>query len=150
MSKVLKEFNTIMLGDYGNLILYTGVVGLALSNKIPTPNALLGTITLKNIKKEYDKGDISFFEFKERSEKTLNIYKNIWWGGVLATTFFVKGDVYQKAKVGGILIGIGIVASMFLPKVDLSANVIVDSPEEENEVNFNAIPNVRRKPQLIL
>ena len=110
--KIIKEFDTIMRGDYGNLILYSAVVGIGLSDKVPTPNALIGRFTLNKIKGEYDRGDISFFEFKERSDKALTLYKNLWWGGVLATMFFTKGDVYQKAKIGGILVVSGIIASM--------------------------------------
>jgi len=135
MSKVLKEFDTIMRGDYGNLILYSGVVGLALSNKFPTPNAVIGKFTLNKIKRSYDTGDISFFEFKERSEKTLNLYKNVWWGGVLAAMFFTKGDVYQKAKIGGILLASGVIASFLIPAPDFSSNALLDSAEDNN-INF--------------
>lgn len=124
-----------MRGDYGNLILYSGVVGLALSNNFPTPNAVVGRFALNKIKRSYDTGDISFFEYKERSEKALNLYKNVWYGGVLATMFFTKGDVYQKAKIGGILLGVGIIASLLIPQPDFSSNSLIDSAEDNN-VNF--------------
>jgi hypothetical protein len=142
-NKVLKEFDTIMRGDYGNLILYSAVVGIGLSDKVPTPNALIGRFTLNKIKGEYDRGDISFFEFKERSDKALTLYENLWWGGVLATMFFTKGDVYQKAKIGGILVVSGIIASMLVPAPDMSANALVDS-SEDNNVNFEGIQKVSK------
>lgn len=149
-NKVLKEFDTIMRGDYGDLILYSGVVGLALSEKIPTPNALLGRFTLNKIKGEYDRGDISFFEFKERSEKSLKLYKNLWWGGVLTTMFLTKGGVYQKAKIGGILIGAGIVVSMLMPTPEFNSSALVESPEDNN-INFEGIEKVSKakKPLFI-
>lgn len=140
-NKILKEFDTIMRGDYGNLILYSGVVGLALSDKIPTPNVLIGRFSLNKIKGEYDRGDISFFEFKERTDKSLKLYKNVWWGGVLATMFLTKGDVYQKAKIGGILIGAGVIASMLIPSPDMSANALVES-SEDNNINFEGIQKI--------
>jgi hypothetical protein len=149
-NKVLKEFNTIMNGDYGNLIIYASIVGLGLSEKVPTPNALIGRFTLNKIKGEYDRGDISFFEYKERTDKALNLYKNLWWGGVLVATFFTKGGAYQKAKVGGILLGAGIIASMLIPKPDVSANALVDSAEDNN-VNFEGIQKVTKtKERLFL
>jgi hypothetical protein len=143
MSKVLKEFDTIMRGQYGDLILYSGVVGLALSTNIPTPNALIGRFTLNKIKGEYERGDISFFEFRERSDKALKTYKNVWWGGVLATMFLTKGDVYAKAKIGGILLAAGVVASMLIPTPDMTAKALVDSPEDNN-VNFEGTPKNSR------
>ena len=137
MSKVLQEFDTIMTGEYGNAILYTGVVGLALSDKIPTPNALLATLSLNNLKSRYDKGDIDVFEYKQRVEKMLSTYKYIWWGGVFATTFLAKGNAYDKAKLGGILIGIGLVASLLVGKPEINDTAAIDEPEEM-EVNFDA------------
>lgn len=140
-NKILEQFDTIMRGDYGNLILYSGVVGLALSEKVPAPSALIGRFTLNKIKGEYDRGDISFFEYKERTEKALTLYKNLWWGGVLATMFFTKGDVYKKAKIGGILLGIGLVASMVVKSPDMTANALLDSPDD-NGINFEGIEKI--------
>jgi len=137
MNKVLTEFDSIMTGEYGNAILYTGVVGLALSDKIPTPNALLATFSLNSLKSQYDKGDIDLFEYKTKVEKMLSTYKYIWWGGVFATTFLAKGNAYDKAKIGGILIGIGLVASFLVRKPDINDTVAIDEPEEM-KVDFNA------------
>lgn len=142
MSKVLTEFDSIMMGEYGNAILYTGVVGLALSDKVPTPNALLATLSLNNLKSRYDKGDIDVFEYKQRVEKMLSTYKYIWWGGVFATVFFAKGNAYDKAKLGGILIGIGLIASLLVGKPEINDTAAIDEPEDM-EVNFDA--NTRKR-----
>jgi hypothetical protein len=136
-SKILNEFDSIMTGDYGNAILYTGVVGLALSDKFPTPSPLLATFSLNKYKREYERGDIDVFEYKQGVEKALNMYKYLWWGGVFATMYFTKGNAYDKAKIGGILLGIGVVASLLIKKPEIKAEALIDEPETE-QINFSA------------
>lgn len=147
MSKVVKEFDSIMMGKYGSLVLYSSVVGLALSNKIPTPNALLGKLTFTKLKGQYERGDLSTFEYKEKVNKALNIYSNVWWAGVLGAMFFTKGNAYDKAKIGALVIGGGIVASLLIKKPDLSQKVLLDGAEDDS-VNFDSEAPIGRSKMM--
>jgi hypothetical protein len=51
--------------------------------------------------------------------------------------YFTKGNAYDKAKIGGILLGIGVVASLLIKKPEIKAESLIDEPETE-QINFSA------------
>jgi hypothetical protein len=51
--------------------------------------------------------------------------------------YFTNGNAYAKAKIGGILLGIGVVASLLVRKPEIDAKPLIDEPETE-QINFSA------------
>jgi len=135
----LESFDGMMKSDYGLPVLYLGGLGVAFSDILPTPNALLAKSQIDTLKKELDENKISEKEYNRSLEQYLITYKSVYYIGVLATMFFVDGDVYKKAKIGAMVLGAGAILGLIFkePKVehipDLGINI--DEPEM---VNFDA------------
>jgi len=135
----LDSFDGIMKSDYGLPLLYLGGFGVAFSDILPTPNALLAKPQIDALKKEIDENKITENEYNKRLEQYLVSYKNLYYIGVIGTMFFVDGDVYKKAKIGAIVLGVGAVLGLIFksPKMEITPKVEINIDEPEM-VQFDA------------
>lgn len=99
-------------GGHGKGVLYAGLLGLALSDAIPTPADALYFYRQRKIREKFEKGEISAKSFW--LEETLGYYGyNVaWWLLLFGVVASIKGDFDKKLEVaiamvaGGAVIGV--------------------------------------------
>lgn len=134
----LESFDGMMKSDYGLPVLYLGVFGVALSN-VPTPNVLLASSQLSKLKKDIEENKITEREYNVRLEQYLTTYKSLYYILVVASMFMVDGDVYKKAKVGGMILGIGaLIGLMTKAPEPISTTELAINIDEPETVQFDA------------
>lgn len=97
---------------HGKGVLYAGLIGLALSDAIPTPADALYFYRQQKLREEFEKKQITPKKFW--IEETLGYYGyNVaWWLLLFGVVASVKGDFNTKAKwavglvAGGAVIGV--------------------------------------------
>lgn len=104
-----KEISTASKGGYGTAVLYAGMIGLLLSDIIPTPADALYFKLEQSNKKKLENNEITPKQYWTRDAVAYYGLNPIWWAIVLGITVSVKGDTAQKLKVAGALIGGGLV-----------------------------------------
>jgi hypothetical protein len=137
--EVLNSFDGIMKSDYGLPLLYLGGLGLAYSDILPTPNVLLANAKLSSLKKSLEENKITENQYNQQVQHSLNTFKNVYYIGVIGTMFFVDGDIYKKAKVGAIILGIGALLGVIMkkPQAIQTPNLEIDIEQPET-MQFDA------------
>lgn len=99
-------------GKHGHAVILAAMVGLIVSDIIPTPADALYFHTEKKLRDKWAKGQITPQKYWQQSAAAYYVYNPVWWGLVLGATFLVKGDYEKKLKVGLGLIGVGAVVGV--------------------------------------
>lgn len=121
---MIKTINTAITDKKaGEAVLYATLIGLVLSDIIPTPaDAVYFRMMEKNKQKLNDK-IITPKQYWTRDAVLYYGLNPIWWSLVLGAVVFTKGDLTNKLKLGIALIGSGAVIGV------ISKNI----KEEENK-----------------
>jgi uncharacterized membrane protein YkvI len=124
---MIKSISGAVESGHGTAVLYAGVIGLLLSDIIPTPaDAIYFRLQEKN-KTKLENKLITPKQYWTRDAVAYYGLNPLWWSLVLGAVLFTKGDVGQKAKVGLAIIGGGAVLGV------LSKNI----KEEEKRIQIN-------------
>lgn len=148
MKEVFSEISKATDGKYGQGVLYAGAVGLILSDIIPTPADALYFYYERKLRNQWKAGTITPQNYWRKSVAAYYLLNPLWWTGVLATLYYVKGDVKQKAKVGLAVVGVGAVIGI------IYRNYTKDIQDAKKEVMDEIEPKVefsgteRPKPQV--
>lgn len=121
---MIKTINTAIKDkNAGEAVLYATLIGLVLSDVIPTPaDAAYFRLMEKNKQKLNDK-IITPKQYWTRDAVLYYGLNPIWWSLVLGAVVLTKGDLSDKLKLGIALIGSGAVIGV------ISKNI----KEEENK-----------------
>jgi hypothetical protein len=107
-----KTFANAFKSGHGNAVIYAGMLGLLLSDVVPTPaDALYFRLQQKN-KAKLNKGEITPKQYWSRDAVYYYGLNPLWWALVLGVVVSTKGDYSQKAKVALGLIAGGAVVSV--------------------------------------
>jgi hypothetical protein len=146
MKEVFSEISKAIESEYGNGILYAGAIGLILSDIIPTPADAVYFYYEKKLRDQWKSGKITPKEYWVKSVSSYYIVNPIWWTGVLATLYFVEGDVKQKAKIGLAVVGVGAVIGI------IYRNYRKDIEEVKKEIKGELEPKIEfdggKKPKV--
>jgi uncharacterized membrane protein YkvI len=124
---MVESISGAVKSGHGTAVLYAGVLGLLLSDIIPTPaDAIYFRLQAKN-KYNLENKIITPKQYWTRDAVAYYGLNPLWWSLVLGAVLFTKGDVGQKAKVGLAIIGGGAVLGV------LSKNI----KEEEKRIQIN-------------
>lgn len=91
---------------HGTGILYAGLIGLALSDIIPTPADALYFYRQRKLREKFEKNEISAKRYWVEESVGYYGYNLIWWLLLFGVVSYSKGDFEQKLKLA-----IGIVAA---------------------------------------
>lgn len=120
---VVKSIKEGMDSGHGNAIVYAGVIGLVLSDVIPTPADALYFYAERNLRDKWKRGEITPEKYWSRSAAYYYSFNPIWWALVGTLIFTMKGDAKQKLKTLGMVIGAGAVLAV------LHKNIVSDKKE---------------------
>ena len=97
---------------HGNGVLYAGLIGLALSDAIPTPADALYFYRQQRLREEFEKKEIPAKRYW--IEETLGYYGyNVaWWLLLFGVVASVKGDFSKKSKVAIAMVAAGAVVGV--------------------------------------
>ncbi len=115
--KVLAEINSVSHSQFATGALYAGVIGLMVSDLIPTPADAVYFNSDKKLREKRESGTLTPEEYLEKSASNYYVYNAVWWGLVALTTFYTKGSTETKLMVLCSLIGGGAVASVLYTNV---------------------------------
>lgn len=91
---------------HGTGILYAGLIGLALSDIIPTPADALYFYNQQRLKEKFSKKEITPNEYWFKEGANYYGLNLLWWLTVIGVVSITKGGLKRKASVG-----IGMVAA---------------------------------------
>ena len=107
MVKEIKD--AVKVKGAGEAVLYAGLIGLVLSDVIPTPaDALYFRLMGKN-KQKLERGEITPKQYWTRDALLYYGLNPLWWSLVLITVWKTKGEVNDKLKLLIALAGAGAV-----------------------------------------
>jgi hypothetical protein len=113
--------------NQGNAVLYAGLLGLFLSDVIPTPADFFVFKIEKKLRDRWKRGEISPQEYWEKKALAYYLLNPVWWAIVAGVTISIKGDANKKLKIVGALIGSGAVLAI------IYKNIQKDKQELEEE-----------------
>jgi len=108
MDAVLKTIAQGAHGKHANAVLYASMLGLVVSDIVPTPADALYFLIEKKLKDQVTAGTITPKEYWTKTAIYYYTLNPIWWIGVLLVTANVQG-FENKLKIGFGLVGAGAV-----------------------------------------
>lgn len=93
----------------GEAVLYAGLLGLLVSDIVPTPADALYFRLMEKNKQKLENKQITPREYWTRDAVLYYGLNPLWWSIVLGAVVLTKGDLSNKIKVGLALVGGGAV-----------------------------------------
>lgn len=112
-----KEIKGISESPYATGALYVGLVGLLVSDLIPTPADAWYFNTERKLRDKWKGGEITPEAYWEKSASNYYLMNAAWWLLVGLATIYTKGDAENKIITMGTLIGGGAVLSVLYTNV---------------------------------
>jgi len=120
---VSKSIKAGIDSGHGNALIYAGLIGLVLSDIIPTPADALYFHIERNLRDKWKRGEITPEKYWEKTAEYYYILNPIWWLLVGGIVISIKGDASKKIKILGGIIGAGAVLAV------LHKNIVQDRKE---------------------
>lgn len=93
----------------GEAVLYAGLLGLLISDIVPTPADALYFRLMEKNKQKLENKQITPREYWTRDAVLYYGLNPLWWSIVLGAVVLTKGDLSNKVKVGLAIVGGGAV-----------------------------------------
>jgi len=93
----------------GEAVLYAGLLGLLISDIVPTPADAVYFRSMAKNKQLLEDGKITPKQYWTRDAMLYYGLNPLWWSLVLGAVVFTKGDLSSKVKLGIGLVGAGAV-----------------------------------------
>lgn len=126
---MVKTLDSAIKSGHGTALLYAGVLGLLLSDIIPTPADYFYFKFSRANRVRYENREITPQKYWLNEGLLYYGLNPLYWGLVLGAVIVTRGDVSQKAKVG-----LGIIAAGAVIGV-LSKNIKQDV-EQQKTINI--------------
>lgn len=118
--------------------LYAGIVGLVISDLIPTPADAFYFNKERALRDKWKSGEIKPEEYWEKSASNYYLFNAAWWLFVGLATVYTKGSVNNKIVTLGALIGGGaVIATIY-------GNIQSDKKQLEEEAETKAASEVKK------
>jgi hypothetical protein len=96
-------------GGHGTGVLYAGLVGLALSDAIPTPADAIYFYRQQKLRERFEKGEITAKAYWVEESTGYYAYNVAWWLLLFGAVSLVKGDFRKKLELAVGLVAAGAV-----------------------------------------
>lgn len=98
-------------------VLYAGMIGLVLSDIIPTPGDALYFYQQQKLKKKLEAKEITPQQYWLKEAAGYYLYNSAWWAIVFGVVICVKGSAESKLKIASACIGAGAVVSVLIKNI---------------------------------
>jgi len=120
---MVKEIrNAVQVKGAGEAVLYAGLIGLVLSDIIPTPADAVYFRMMEKNKKKLNAGEITPRQYWTRDALLYYGLNPLWWSLVLLTVWKTKGEAQDKMKIVVALIGAGAVVGVLAKNIKEEEN----------------------------
>lgn len=119
--------------EHANAVLYAGLIGLILSDIIPTPADALYFKIEKNLRDKWKEGRIEPKDYWTKTAAAYYLLNPIWWSVVAGITLAKKGDANKKLKIALALIGGGAVIGILYRNVKKDEEIRIKELAELNK-----------------
>ncbi len=138
---MLKDIQKGLKSEHGNAILLAGLIGLTLSDIIPTIADSAYFSAEKSLRDRWKKGEITPKEYWSKSSFYYYGLNFSYWLIVSAIVLSIKGDAEKKIKVLGGLIGGGAVAAIIYKNIQKDTAEL-KSEEEQRKALLEKFPEI--------
>ena len=101
----------------GEAVLYAGLLGLLISDIVPTPADAVYFRSMAKNKEKLEKGEITPRQYWTRDALLYYGLNPLWWSLVLGSVVLTKGSVNDKVKIGIALVGAGAVVGVIFKNI---------------------------------
>ncbi len=115
----------------GEAVLYAGLIGLVVSDIIPTPADAVYFRLMEKNKQKLDSGQITPRQYWTRDAALYYGLNPLWWSLVLFAVVSTKGGLDNKIKLGVGLVGAGAVLGV------ISKNIREEESRKKNLLRTN-------------
>lgn len=122
---MVKTFDTAIKSGHGTALLYAGVLGLLLSDVVPTPADYFYFKLSRSNRVRYENKEITPKQYWLNESVLYYGLNPLYWAIVLGAVVSTKGDVSDKAKVGLAIIAAGAVVGV------LAKNIKQDTEQQK-------------------
>lgn len=112
MIKIANEIKNATKGKHGHAVLYAGMIGLILSDIVPTPADALYFMREKKLRDQWKKGQITPEKYWAKTATAYYLYNPLWWILVLGVTVAFDAELNKKMQLALSLIGAGAVTGI--------------------------------------
>jgi hypothetical protein len=102
----------------GEAILYAGLIGLVVSDIVPTPADAIYFRLMEKNKQKLNNKEITPKQYWERDALLYYGLNPIWWSLVLGAVVLTKGSLTHKAKLAIGLVGAGAVFGVLQKNIE--------------------------------
>jgi len=113
----MNELSSAVKSGHGTGLLYATMIGLVLSDIIPTPGDALYFWRQQVLKKMLADKLITPKEYWVKEAAGYYLYNSAWWALVFGAVILTKGDYSKKLKVGLAMMGGGFVVGVILKNI---------------------------------
>lgn len=124
---VIQELKGVSGSQYATGALYAGLIGLFVSDLIPTPADAFYFDRERKLRDKWKSGEITPEQYWEKSASNYYLYNAAWWLFVGTATVMTKGSAENKLITMGALIGGGAVIGV------IYSNIKKDKAQLEKE-----------------
>lgn len=114
---MIKTIKSAVDAKHGNAVLYGALIGLVLSDLIPTPADAVYFSIEKKLRDKWKRGELTPRQYWVRETLAYYSLNPLWWAIIAGITMNVKGDTNTKLKVGMALLGSTAVVGVILKNI---------------------------------
>lgn len=127
--KFYEELKNVSESQFATGALYAGLIGLFVSDLIPTPADAFYFRDERILRDRWKKGEIKPEDYWEKSASNYYLYNAFWWIVVGLATIYTKGSAEDKLLTMSGIIGAGAVISV------IYTNIQKDKAELQKEAS---------------
>lgn len=113
----MNQIKSAIKSGHGVGVLYAGMVGLILSDIIPTPGDALYFYQQRKLKDKLNNNEITAKQYWIRDAAGYYLYNSAFWALVFGAVVLTKGDYSKKIKVAAAFLGGGAVVAVLVKNI---------------------------------
>lgn len=113
----LAELKGVSQSQYATGALYAGLIGLALSDLIPTPADAFYFRENRKLASQVKLGQLDIEDYLEKNANAYYLYNSGWYALVVLATIYTQGGIENKAFTLGAMIAGGAIASYLITNI---------------------------------
>jgi len=123
---MLETVKSGLKSNESKAVLYAGLIGLIISDIIPTPADAIAFNIERKLRDAWKKGEITPSQYWRKKTIVYFSLNPIWWSLVALITINTKGDSEKKIKTLGWLIGGGALVSVIYKNIKKDKKDLAD------------------------
>lgn len=138
---MLKDIQKGLKSEHGNAVLLAGLLGLIISDILPTPADSIEFYERRKLRDQWKRGEITPAKYWSKSLEYYYILNPIYWSIIAIIIFNLKGTPESKIKILGGVIGAGAVIAIIYKNIQKDTAEL-KSEEEQRKALLDKFPEI--------